>query len=83
MCYYLKKWFLKVKSLKITMNMAQARDLCNKIPKFSGQKVEIQLEGFVRQMENFTNLVQWMDNEDGENEEICYLFKRLLAGNAD
>jgi hypothetical protein len=54
--------------LKITINTAEAKDLCNKIPKFSGQKEEIQLEEFVRQIENFADLVQWVDNEDGENE---------------
>ena len=74
---------LKVKSLKITMNMAEARDLCNKIPKFSGQKEEIQLEGFVRQIENFADLVQLVDNKNGENGAICYPFRRLLTGKAD
>jgi hypothetical protein len=65
------------------MNMAEAKDLCNKIPKFSGQKEEIQLEEFVRQIENFADLVQWVDNKDGENGAICYLFRRLLTGKAD
>jgi hypothetical protein len=65
------------------MNTAEASNLVNKIPKFSGQKEEIQLEEFVRQIENFADLVQLTVNEDSENEEICYLFKRLLTGKAD
>jgi ATP adenylyltransferase/5',5'''-P-1,P-4-tetraphosphate phosphorylase II len=65
------------------MNTAEAKDLCNKIPKFSGQKEEIQLEEFVRQIKNFADLVQWVDNEDGENGAICYLFRRLLTRKAD
>ncbi len=65
------------------MNKAEAKDLCNKIPKFNGQKEEIQLEEFVRQIENFADLVQWVDNEDGENGAICYLFRRLLTGITD
>ena len=52
------------------MNTAEAKDLCNKIPKFSGQKEEVQLEEFVQQIENFANLVQWVDNKDGENGAI-------------
>ena len=46
------------------MNTAEAKDLCIKIPKFSGQKEEIQLEEFVQQIKNFADLVQWVDNED-------------------
>jgi hypothetical protein len=60
------------------MNTAEAKDLCNKISKFSGQKEEIQLEEFGRQIENFADLVQWVDNEDGENGAICYLFEDCL-----
>jgi hypothetical protein len=66
----------KVKKLKITMNTAKATDLCDKIPKFSGQKEDVQLEEFVRQIENFADLVQWVDNEDGENGAICYLLEK-------
>jgi hypothetical protein len=65
------------------MNTAKARNLCNQIPKFSGQTEEIQLEEFVRQIKNFANLVQWVDYKDGENGAICYLFRRLLTGKAD
>jgi hypothetical protein len=65
------------------MNTAEAKDLCNKIPKFSGQKEEVQLEEFVQQIEDFADLVQWVDNKDGENGAICYLFRRLLTGKAD
>ncbi len=54
-----------------------------KIPKFSGQKEEIQLEEFVQHIKNFADLVQWVDNEDSENGAICYLFRRLLTGKAD
>jgi len=38
------------------MKTAKASNLVNNIPKFSGQKEEIQLEEFVRQIENFANL---------------------------
>jgi hypothetical protein len=65
------------------MNTAKAKDLCNKIPKFNGKKEEIQLEEFVRQIKNFSDLVQWVDNKDGENGAISYLFRRLLTGKAD
>jgi hypothetical protein len=65
------------------MNTAKAKDLCDKIPKFSGQKEDAQLEEFVRQIENFADLVQWVDNKEGENGAICYLFRRLLTGKAD
>jgi hypothetical protein len=65
------------------MNTAEGSNLVNNIPKFIGQKEEIQLEEVVRQIENFTDLVRWTDNEGGENEEICYLFRRLLTGKAD
>jgi hypothetical protein len=61
------------------MNTAKAKDLFDKIPKFSGQKEDVQLEEFVRQIKNFADLVQWVDNEDGENGAICYLFRRLLT----
>ncbi len=46
------------------------------------KKEEIQLEEFVRQIENLADLVQWVDNKDGENGAICYLFRRLLTGKA-
>jgi hypothetical protein len=49
------------------MNTAQASNLVNNIPKFCGQKEEIQLEEFVRQIEDFADLVQWTHNVDGEN----------------
>ena len=65
------------------MNTAKAKDLCDKIPKFSGQNEDVQLEEFVRQIKNFADLVQWVDNKDGENGAICYLFRRLLTGKAD
>ncbi len=65
------------------MNTAKAKDLYDKIPKFSGQKEDVQLEEVVRQIENFADLVQWVDNEDGENGAICYLFRELLIGKAD
>jgi hypothetical protein len=65
------------------MNTAQASNLVNNIPKFCGQKEEIQLEEFVRQIEDFADLVQWTHNVDGENEEICYLFQKVLTGKAD
>ena len=65
------------------MNTAQASNLVNNIPKFRGQKEEIQLEGFVRQIKNFADLVQLVDNEDGENGAVCYPFRRLLTGKAD
>jgi hypothetical protein len=65
------------------MNTAEASNLVNSMPKFSGQKEEIQLEEFVRQIENYADLVQWTDNEDSENEETCYLFRRLLTGKED
>jgi hypothetical protein len=65
------------------MNTAQASNLVNNIPKFRGQKEEIQLEEFVRQSENFADLAQWTHNVDGENEEICYLFQKVLTGKAD
>ena len=60
------------------MNTAKAKDLYDKIPKFSGQKEDVQLEEVVRQIENFADLVQWMDNKDGENGAICYLFRDCL-----
>ncbi len=62
------------------MKTAKASNLVNNFPKFSGQNEEIQLEIFVRQIEHFADLVQWTDNEDGENSEICYLFRRLFEG---
>jgi hypothetical protein len=65
------------------MNTAEAKDLCNKIPKFSGQKEEIRLEEFVQQIENFADLVQRVDNKDSKNGAICYLFRRLLTGKAN
>ena len=65
------------------MNTAKAKELYDKIPKFSGLKEDVQLEEIVRQIENFANLVQWVDNEDGKNGAICYLFGNLLTGKAD
>ena len=65
------------------MNTAKAKDLYDKIPKFSGQKEDVQLEEVVRQIENFADLVQWVDNKDGKNGAICYLFRELLTGKAD
>ena len=65
------------------MNTAKAKELYDKIPKFSGLKEDVQLEEVVRQIENFADLVQWVDNEDGENGAICYLFRELLTGKAD
>ncbi len=65
------------------MNTAKEKDLYDKIPKFSGLKEDVQLEEVVRQIENFADLVQWVDNEDGENGAICYLFRELLIGKAD
>ncbi len=41
------------------------------------------MEEFVRQIENFASLVQWVDNGDGKNGVICYLFRRLLTKKAD
>jgi hypothetical protein len=64
------------------MNTAKAKDLYDKIPKFSGQKEDVQLEEVVQQI-NFADLVQWVDNEDGENGAIGYLFRELLTGKAD
>jgi predicted metal-dependent RNase len=46
------------------MDTTQVTSLVNKIPRFSGQKEEIQLEEFVRQIETFPKLVQWTDSED-------------------
>ena len=65
------------------MNTAKAKELYDKIPKFSGRKEDVQLEELVRQIENFADLVQWVDNEDGENGAICYLFRERLTGKAD
>ena len=65
------------------MNTAEAKELYDKIPRFSGLKEDVQLEEVVRQIENFADLVQWVDNKDGENGAICYLFRELLTGKAD
>ena len=65
------------------MNTAEAKVLYDKIPKFSGRKEDVQLEELVLQIENFADLVQWVDNEDGENGAICYLFRERLTGKAD
>jgi hypothetical protein len=66
------------------MDPAKVKNLINKIPKFIGQNEEIQLEEFVQQIEDFAELVQWRTRyEDGENEEICLLFRNKLEGLAD
>jgi hypothetical protein len=65
------------------MKLFQEINQVNKITKFSGQNKEIQLEEFVRQIENFANLVNRTNDEEGENGEICFLFRRLLEGQAD
>jgi hypothetical protein len=66
------------------MNPAKVKNLINKIPKFIGQNEEIQLEEFLQQIEDFAELVQWRTRyEDGENEEICLLFRRKLERQAD
>ena len=65
------------------MNTAEAKVLYDKIPKFSGRKEDVQLEELVRQIEYFADMVQWVDNEDGENGAICYLFRERLTGKAD
>jgi hypothetical protein len=66
------------------MDPAKIKNLIIKIPKFSGQNKEIQLEEFVQQIEDFAELVQWWTrHKDGENEEICLLFRRKLEGQAD
>jgi hypothetical protein len=54
--------------------------LVNKIPKFSGQKEEIQFEEFVRRIEAYADFVGWTNDEQGENEEICFLFRTKFDG---
>jgi hypothetical protein len=61
----------------------QEINLIYKIPKFSGKEDKIQLEEFVRQIDNFADIVRWTNYEGGENEEICFLFRRLLKGKAN
>jgi hypothetical protein len=54
------------------MNTSEVNNLVSKIPNFSGQNEKILLEEFVL-----------LDDEDGENEDICFLFRRFIEGKAD
>ena len=44
---------------------------------------EVQLEDYTRQIETFTNFFGWIDDNQGENEDICLLFRKQLEGKAD
>jgi hypothetical protein len=66
------------------METAKVINLIIKIPKFSEQNEGILLEEFVWQIKDFPELVQWWTKDkDGENEDICLLFRRSLEGKAD
>jgi hypothetical protein len=75
--------FRNVEQNKSEEKQCQAFNLVNKIPKFSGQKEEIQFEEFVRQIEAYADFVGWTNDEQGENEDICFLFRTKLDGQAD
>jgi len=62
-----------VNVISYKINTAGVTNLVKKIPKFSEQDEEIQLEEFV----------QKIHYKDRQNEEICVLFRRKLEGKAD
>jgi hypothetical protein len=61
-----------VNVISYKINTAGVTNLVKKIPKFSEQDEEIQLEEFV----------QKIHYKDRQNEEICVLFRRKLEGKA-
>jgi hypothetical protein len=63
--------------------LQEANKLVSKIPKFSGQKGEIQLDEFVRQIETYADSMGWIEDDQGENEDICLLFRRKFEGQAE
>jgi hypothetical protein len=72
-----------MKHVNSEQELQEANKLVSKIPKFSGQKGEIQLDEFVRQIETYADSVGWIDDEKGENEDICLLSRRNLEGQAE
>ena len=73
-----------MKQVNSEQELCKAIMLVNKILILRGLKEEIQFEEFVRQIETYTDSVRWIDDhKQGENEDICLLFRRKFEGQAE